>query len=124
VTAPRSIKLTLAALALSAAGVATAQDARMTPEEIKASWVGKKTLVRGASGALFDLYFKADGTIDISGNSFSDSGVWRLSDQGYCATWKRIRAGEERCFTVGKSALNLQVFNPDGSVSGTIVRVE
>jgi hypothetical protein len=109
---------------LSAAGAVTAQDARMTPEEIKASWVGKKILSRGASGALFDLYFKADGTIDISGNSFSDSGVWRLSDQGYCATWTRIRAGEERCFTVAKNGLNLQVFNPDGSVSGTIVKVE
>jgi uncharacterized membrane protein len=123
-TATRSFNLAVATLGLFFAGIVTAQDAPMTSEEIKAGWVGKKIVSRGANGALFDLFFKADGTIEISGNSFSDSGVWRLAEQGYCATWKKIRAGEERCFTVAKRGFNLQVFNPDGSVSGTILKVE
>jgi hypothetical protein len=86
--------------------------------------VGKKLFTRAASGALLDLWFKADGTLDLSGNNISDVGVWRLSDTGYCAKWQKIRNGEERCFTVATRAGQVQVFNPDGSLNGTVIRAQ
>jgi hypothetical protein len=43
-----------------------------------------------------------------------------MHEKGYCATWVKIRAGEERCFTVFRSGSNFKVLNPDGSVSGFI----
>ncbi len=69
-----------------------------------------------------ELWFKADGAIEIAGNNFSDSGTWRLNETGYCAKWQRIRNGEERCFTVRTALGQTVVYNPDGSPSGTVVR--
>lgn len=108
--------------ALCTAVPATAQQDDWTPEKIRSEWVGKKLLVRGSNGQLMDLWFRADGAIEIAGNNFSDSGTWRLNESGYCAKWQRIRNGEERCFTVRTTLGQTVVFNPDGSPSGTVVR--
>lgn len=106
-----------------AAVPASAQDDHWSPEQIKHEWVGKKLLVRIPNGQLMDLWFKDGGGLEIAGNNFTDTGVWRLNDEGYCAKWQKIRNGEERCFTVRTRLGHTTVYSTDGSPSGTIVRV-
>ena len=103
-----------------------AQDVTVTPQEIQASWVGKTVVGTLATGSLagksIDFNLNPDGSATLSG-ALLDSGTWRLSDQGYCITWKKIRAGQERCFTVVRKGAEQQVFNPDGSLSTTITQI-
>ncbi len=104
-----------------------AQDILMTPQEIQSDWVGKTVLglIGGGpqAGKTIDLRLKAGGAAEVTG-AVVDSGTWRLSDKGYCATWKQIRAGQERCFTVVRKGTDLQVLNPDGSLNTTITAVK
>ncbi|MCU0813553.1 MAG: hypothetical protein MUC32_04245 [Burkholderiaceae bacterium] len=109
----------------AAAGVVVAQEDSWPPERIKSEWVGKKVFSRAANGQLADFWLKEDGSAEVALSSgFSDTGQWRLSDTGYCAKWQKIRGGEERCFTVRNRMGQVQVFNPDGSVNATIIRVQ
>jgi hypothetical protein len=95
----------------------------MAPQEISAQWVGKKILARDPKGNLLDFKLISDGTAEVAGSSWSDKGTWRLSSDGYCATWKKIRAGQERCFTVQVAGTTVTILNPDQSVSGVLLRV-
>lgn len=97
----------------------------LTPQEIETLWVGKT--VRGVlpNGRDFSLWFQPGGAITIAGAAAQDTGSWRFSDTGYCIAWKTIRAGTERCFTVRRlGSGEMQVVNPDGSVSGTVAKIE
>lgn len=99
------------------------QTSLMAPQEISAQWVGKKIVARDPKGNLLDFQLRSDGTAEVAGSNWSDKGTWRLSGNGYCATWKRIRAGQERCFTVQVAGTVVTIFNPDLSVSAELVRV-
>lgn len=116
--------LSLAALPLALLPPA-AQAQAVSPEEIKSTWVGKPLSGTAGNGRSFILTFAADGTVTISGEAANDSGTWRLSDTGYCATWKVIRQGQERCFTARKLGNGeIRVINPDGSTSGHIAPIQ
>jgi hypothetical protein len=105
---------------------AWAQDASLSAHELQASWVGKTMVgVIGsgpAAGKPLEFTMNADGTAVLSGAA-SDTGSWRLSELGYCASWKKIRNGQERCFTVHRLGADFQVINPDGSLSATISQI-
>ena len=114
-----------AALASFAAN-ALAQETSLTSEEVRAAWIDKTvvgTLVGGPlGGKSIEMQLKSDGSASISGAA-SDTGTWRFPGQGYCATWTKIRAGQERCFTVVRRGPDTLVVNPDGSVSTLISAV-
>ena len=116
----------MALSALVTLSSASAQDVTLTPQEIQASWVGKTvvgTLPAGSlAGKSIDFNLNPDASATLGG-ALSDSGTWRLSEQGYCVTWKKIRAGQERCFTVVRKGAEQQVFNLDGSLSTTITQI-
>lgn len=112
-----------AIVAITVAVPASAQDDRWPPERIKTEWAGKKLFVRSASGQMMDMWFKDDGGLELAGNNFADSGVWRLSDSGYCTKWQKIRNGAETCFTVISKLGQTFVYNLDGSLSGSVMRV-
>jgi hypothetical protein len=105
---------------------ARAQDGPVSPQEIQANRVGKTAVgVVGsgpAAGKPVDFTMNADGSASVSGAAV-DSGTWRLSEQGYCATWKRIRNGQERCFTVVRKGTEFLVVNPDGSLNTTVSQI-
>jgi hypothetical protein len=111
--------LALAIVALLPA-VAWSQDAPISGKEIQDTWAGKELVATGVNGARLFMRLEADGKASVSSASMSDTGTWRAHESGYCATWSRIRAGEERCFTVLKSGGNFKILNPDGSLSGVI----
>jgi hypothetical protein len=102
---------------------AQAQDTRLSPEEIKSSWVGKKVLAQTMKGAQIEMRLVADGTATLGGG-FTDSGTWRLNDTGYCATWQKIRGGKEACLTVVRRGDKMFVLNADGSMNTEILKVE
>ena len=97
---------------------AYAQEQQVTPKEIQETWVAKVLIGTTANGAPATLRLRPDGTASVAAGSTNDIGTWRLSDEGYCTTWKNIRAGQERCFTVRRVGTRMTVFNPDGSVNG------
>jgi hypothetical protein len=119
-----SRKLAVAAFSFTTVAASYAQEQAVTPKEIRDGWVGKILVGTTASGAAVSLNLQADGTASVSAGSTNDAGTWRLSEQGYCTTWKNIRKGEERCFTVRRSGTKLTVFNPDGSVSGQFTDIK
>lgn len=118
-----------AASLLVGAGSAYAEEALMTPDEIKAAWAGKKLLLevptnRAWSGYVHaDLYMKTDGSVELQGSGWGHTGKWRLSSEGYCTTYKTLRNGDERCFTVVKNGSTASIVNPDKSIASRVVRV-
>jgi len=112
------------ALCVCLVAPAFAQDEPVPPSEIKESWVGKTLVGATASGAPATLRLLPDGSASVSAGSTSDTGTWRVSEQGYCTTWKNIRSGQERCFTVKRAGTKMTVFNLDGSVSGYFTEIK
>lgn len=106
-------------LAVACATSALAQDGPVSGKEIQETWVGKELLGTTASGAKVSMKIDANGKAALSAGNTSDTGTWRLTEQGYCTTWSTIRAGQERCFTVTRSGSVFKVLNPDGSLSGS-----
>ena len=114
----------LAAVALvGLAFSAFAQDVAVPPQEIKAKWVGKKIFARATTGQLIEFSIMPDGTASVSAGNFNDTGTWRLSENGYCTKWQKIRAGTEGCLTVVHRGGDTLVLNADGSVNTQILRV-
>lgn len=95
-----------------------AQNGPVSGKEIQETWVGKDLTGTTASGAKVSMRLDQDGTATLSAGNTDDSGTWRPFDTGYCTTWKTIRAGQERCFTVTRDGAVFKVANPDGSPSG------
>src|SRR5450432_202042 len=102
---------------------AYAEEQLVTPKEIQDTWVTKTLVGTTASGAPATLKLQPDGTASVAAGPTNDIGTWHLSEQGYCTTWKNIRAGQERCFTVRRVGTKMSVFNPDGSVSGQFTEI-
>ena len=103
--------------------VALAQEQAVTPKEIQDTWVSKTLVGRTAGGAAATLKLESDGTASVSAGATNDSGTWRVSDQGYCTTWKNIRSGQERCFIARRVGTTIKVFNLDGSPSGEFTEI-
>lgn len=105
-------------------GAAQAQDLPVPAKEIQDTWVGKLLSGATAAGAKATMRLEPDGKALLSAGNTTDTGTWRLSDNGYCTTWKVIRAGQERCYTVLRSGAVFKVMNPDGSLSGQFTGIE
>jgi hypothetical protein len=72
--------------------------ATMSPQQITTDLVGKTWSGTLSNGSSTTWALAKDGTTQIQGG-LNDSGRWRLSDDGYCVTWSRLRQGVERCYT-------------------------
>jgi hypothetical protein len=103
-----------------------AQETSLSSEEIRAAWLDKTVVGTVAAGPLagkaIDFQLKSGGTATLNG-AVSDTGTWRMPGQGYCVTWIKIRAGQERCFAVVRRGTETLVLNPDGSLNTTITAV-
>lgn len=115
--------LAAACLLASVSGTGLAQEAPVTPKEIEDTWVGRTLVGTTAAGAPAMLKLMPGGVAAVSAGSTNDTGTWRLSDSGYCTTWRTIRAGQERCFVVRRAGTKITVQNPDGTLSGTFTEI-
>lgn len=111
-------------LALLAWSAAHAQDVAVPAKELQDTWAGKLLTGTTAAGAKTAMRLEPDGQASLSAGNTRDTGTWRLSETGYCTTWKNIRAGQERCYTVLRSGMVFKVMNPDGSLSGQFTGIE
>lgn len=94
----------------------------LKPDQIQTLLVGKKVIAQVGNGPMFDFQMNPDFTATTSAAG-GDTGKWRMSDDGYCTTWNKIRAGSERCFRVSKVGFNHVVIGPDGGQT-RIVRID
>lgn len=101
-----------------------AQEGTVSAKELQETWVGKELTGTTAAGAKASMRLEPDGKATISAGNTIDSGTWRISESGYCTTWKTIRAGQERCFTVVRTGSTFKVMNPDGSLSGQFTAIK
>ena len=113
-----SILKNLAAIVLFPPIVASSQERPLTPDDVKNQWVGKVVVGSTTSGTPVELKLQPDGSASVVAGKTSDTGTWRPFEQGFCTTWKKIRASEERCFTGIVQGSTVKVFNPDGSAAG------
>ncbi len=105
-------------------GFAAAQDGPVSNTELKEKWIGKTLSVIFPNAYTAKLQLEHDFTMQISGG-LSDVGRWRWNEPtGYCATWNKLRAREERCLTVSRKGTEYQVFNPDGTLNGTVTGIK
>ncbi len=98
--------------------LALAQDGPVPAKEIQDTWVSRELTGTTALGAKATMRLEPDGKASVIAGNTSDTGTWRISESGYCTTWKTIRAGQERCFTVVRAGATFKVMNIDGSLSG------
>ncbi len=103
---------------------ANAQDVDVTPKEIQEQWVGKTMSGSLPNGGPVSMQLRPDGSGKVVVATIPYRGTWRLSDTGYCTAWDGIRSGQERCFTVKRSAGTWIVINPDGKEGGRFERIE
>jgi hypothetical protein len=94
----------------------------LKPDQIQNLLVGKKILAQAANGSMVEFQMNSDFTATTSAAG-GDTGRWRLSEEGYCTTWIKIRQGNESCFRISKLGANHFVIGPDGSRS-RIVRID
>lgn len=116
-------KLVAAVAAVFTFSLAQAEDGPITAKEIKESWVGKKILGTLSNGTRLEMTLKADGTATLIALGKGDYGTWRLTEDGYCATWREIRAGQERCFTARRAGSVVVLLGPDGAEAGKFTEI-
>jgi hypothetical protein len=101
-----------------------AQEPPVSGDEILKEWVNRTMIGSDPKGYPLTMKFHSDGSIELALGSLNESGKWRAIESGYCTTWKTIRAGQERCYSVRRSGTKFTVFNPDGTVSGYFTGIQ
>ena len=88
----------LGALLVATAFMPAAAQTQPGPQ-IFQSWLGKTLALEFPDGQKSQVVYASDGTAKVSG-AYSDTGKWRLTDDGYCLTWAKLRGGREICLTI------------------------
>ena len=87
--------------AFTVAAAHAAPPAKLSPSDIQTTFFNGKpfTAATPSAGAKFKMTFTADGKIKRQpiGSGKRGEGTWKLSDNGFCRTWK---GAKEECFTV------------------------
>ena len=96
----------------------------MTPQQISSDLIGKAWSGKLYNGSPTTQVVNSDGTIEIEGG-LNDSGHWRMSDNGYCVTWNRMRHGVEGCYIVEHTPSGHYVVRrAEGKLVMTVTSVE
>jgi hypothetical protein len=86
----------------------------LTSSQIRDELVGNTgTGSRTGTTSRWSMYVGTDGTLVSKSLQPSDSGTWRISDDGkFCMTWKVEFQGEETCQSVHKGGAAVQLASP------------
>jgi len=97
----------VASAALFAGPLAAAPGARLSPEEIQATFFnGQPFTAATTSSVKFKMTFSADGKMKrepVGGGGAKGEGTWKLSKDGFCTVWK---GAVGNCYTVAGSGDN------------------
>jgi hypothetical protein len=86
--------------------IAAPQAKPLSPSDIQTTFFdGKPFTAASPSGVKFKMTFSADGKIKRQpiGTGKKGEGTWKLSNDGFCRTWKGTK---EECFTVTSAGAN------------------
>ncbi len=77
--------------------------------------VGQTVRAISPTGSIMVITYGADGksTIDVNNGGFTDTGVYKVTATGYCATWTKIHDGKEGCYIVVKDGNVYLIANGD-----------
>ena len=90
-------------------------------DELEQLFRTNRTASYEAAGETVRLKFYPDGTQVLHYSRGTDRGIFRIDDNQYCSSWRRIRSGREVCarfYKIGDAMYNL--INDDGSFRGTL----
>jgi hypothetical protein len=96
----------LIAGALSVSSVFAATPAKLSPVDIQATFFnGQPFTAATPSNLKYKMTFTADGKVKRQpiGSGSRGEGTWKLSQDGFCTTWKGSR---DTCFTVVNAGNN------------------
>lgn len=126
----RGLALTLV-VALSAGTVAVTEPARaeaalMTDKEIRQTVRGKRIYLQTPLGGEFPLYYKADGTVDGSGEALGlgrfmapkDQGKWWIKSNRLCQQWQEWYDGKPHCFELARVNETMLYWKRDDGLEG------
>jgi hypothetical protein len=87
---------------------------RLSTPQIAAEIVGNTgTGSRTATNAPYRMYVGPDGSLASKIYGRSDSGTWRLTNDGlFCTTWRVDFDGKEVCHDVHKAGVVIQIHSP------------
>jgi hypothetical protein len=88
------------------ASVAAAPPAKLSPSDIQTTFFnGQPFTASTPSNVKFKMTFSADGKMKRQpiGAGKKGEGTWKLSNEGFCRTWK---GAKEECFTVVGAGTN------------------
>jgi hypothetical protein len=92
--------------AFAAASVFAAPPAKLSPNDIQTTFFnGQPFTASTPSNVKFKMTFTADGKMKRQpiGTGKRGEGTWKLSNEGFCRTWK---GAKEECFTVVGAGAN------------------
>src|SRR3954466_16153752 len=95
------------ALVLGAGAVLAAPAGRLLPKDIEATFfTGQAFTASTLSNVKFKMVFSPDGKMTrepLSKSGAKAEGTWKLSQDGFCTTWK---GSKENCFRVQANGAN------------------
>ena len=92
--------------------------ANLTSAEIKSDYVGHSYTFKTKEDATGTIKVSKNGKLKLSKTNFalkSDSGTWVVKGNKFCNSWKKIRKGKEKCFSINDSGNNKYRYS-DGTV--------
>jgi hypothetical protein len=94
--------------------------ARLTNNEIATLIAGNTATGVASNGQPYYLYFSRDGRVRFREGDFSDSGSWRVTNDGMlCTSMAKTNVGVEQCYALYREGNNVSFTRPDGAKVGT-----
>jgi len=108
------MKKHIAFLSIAAITVTMSASAAIAASAMK-DLVGQTVRAISPTGSIMVITYGADGksTIDVNNGGFTDTGVYKVTATGYCATWTKIHEGKEGCYIVVKDGNVYLIANAD-----------
>jgi len=108
------MKKHIAFLSIAAITVTMSASAAIAASAMK-DLVGQTVRAISPTGSIMVITYGADGksTIDVNNGGFTDTGVYKVTATGYCATWTKIHEGKEGCYIVVKDGNVYLIANGD-----------
>ncbi len=93
----------------------------LSAEQLKPMFATSRTLLWQGNGNTGTAEFRPDGSASVSsGPRFTDSGSYRIVDDGWCTQYKIIRKGQETCFRIYETGANAYTaVNDQGVIDST-----
>lgn len=78
-----------------------------------------------SKGKTFTIRYEAGGAarFGFDDGSFSDTGVWSVDGNRYCAQWVKTRDGVRGCWTVQAQGADVYLFNGLDGMNDVVLRV-